>query len=90
MDKHEFSTDGGKSWREVSEHTSIQFYMPGSVIFRIKPRTIKVNGFDVPEAITKEPELGSSIFIANVSAMDFYQVSEWHDTYQQNRELQRG
>lgn len=58
--------------------------------YRIKPRTIKVNGFDVPKAITKKPKLGSSIFIANISAMDFYQLSEWHDADQQNRALQRG
>lgn len=97
MSEHEFSTDSGKSWREVSENTYVEFYMPGSIIFRIKPRTIKVNGFDVPEPMREKPKEGDVIYVVTLYSQTGEQASSmphsgsrWCNSGNQNFWLNHG
>ena len=48
--------------------------------YRVKPeapKTIKVNGFDVPEPMREAPVLGASYFIAAPHARDYYHWYSW-------------
>ena len=61
--------------------------------YRIKPeepKTIKVNGFDVPEPMREAPAWGASYFSARPSAEGYYNGYSWDDLLSENRWLQRG
>ena len=61
--------------------------------YRVKPeepKTIKVNGFDVPEPMREAPAWGASYFSAKPSAEGYYNGYSWDDLPLENRWLQRG
>lgn len=43
-----------------------------STQYRRKPRTIQVNGFDVPEPVRKKLKDGDKYFVPSVSSKDFF------------------
>ena len=45
--------------------------------YRIKPKTIKVNGFDVPEPIHENPKIGSLYFIPSLESENLHITRRW-------------
>ena len=61
--------------------------------YRVKPeepKTIKVNGFDVPEPMREAPAWGASYFSAKPNAEGYYNGYSWLDLPLESRWLQRG
>lgn len=58
--------------------------------YRIKPRTIKVNGFDVPEPMREEPAHGSMYFVASPTDADYNKQYFWYDDEMDSRVISRG
>jgi len=47
------------------------------LIWRVKPRTIKIGDMEVPAPITEAPEEGTAIFISVLSAENLYVELTW-------------
>ena len=58
--------------------------------YRIKPRTIKVNGLDVPEPVSNNITYGASYFSAALESRDFFSRSTWTDSNVDHGRLSRG
>ena len=61
--------------------------------YRIKPeepKTIKVNGFDVPEPMRDAPDMYARYYIAWPDGANYYDGDYWDDTYFDRRRLYRG
>ena len=63
---HECST--AMSWDECTQ-------------YRRKPRTININGFEVPEPMREAPEVGTAFYVPNLSEPDNPNKSGWHQCY---------
>jgi hypothetical protein len=46
---------------------------------KIKPRTININGFEVPEPLRKYPEVGTVIFLASTNCKRGNNYSKWRN-----------
>lgn len=62
------------------------------IIECIKPitKTINVNGFDVPEPMSKAPECGSEYFVIDVLSDSLASSIEWEGDYKDNQWLSKG
>ena len=58
--------------------------------YRIKPRTITVNGFEVPEPMREAPTQGSEYFTPNITGDDLFSRAYWRNDAFDNRWLSRG
>ena len=58
--------------------------------YRIKPRTITVNGFEVPEPIRAKPSVGDEYFLASPSDVGMHYCTLWSDDEYENCRLSRG
>ena len=61
--------------------------------YRVKPeepKTIKVNGFDVPEPMRDAPDMYARYYIARPDGANYYDGDYWDDTYFDRRRLYRG
>ena len=61
--------------------------------YRIKPeepKTIKVNGFDVPEPMREAPVEDAAYFVAEPSATDYYNEFSWNGFQGETNLLRRG
>lgn len=58
--------------------------------FRLIPKTIKVNGFDVPAPMSEAPEFGARYFIVSPDEIEFFNLIDWEDDEYDYRWLSRG
>lgn len=58
--------------------------------FRPIPKTIKVNGFDVPAPMSKAPERGAKFYNPSICYYDYFDVGEWIGDGNNNMWLSRG
>lgn len=58
--------------------------------YRIKPRTIIVNGFEVPAPMREAPNDGVKYFFPNLSYNDYFWSHEWENDRVDVRVLERG
>jgi len=58
--------------------------------YRIKPSTIKVNGFDVPEPMREAPKIGVVYFIASLADERMYCGTKWNNDVHDRRFLSLG
>ena len=58
--------------------------------YRRKPKTININGFDVPMPLSVKPELGSMYYAAIPTSLDFYNENEWENDAVDIRCFERG
>lgn len=65
--------DGSGEWFDMTKCGMFMHEMK----YRIKPRTIKVNGFDVPEPMREAPKEGVEFFVASPAAEEFHAYFEW-------------
>ena len=54
---------GQRGWADCSEANKELFRIGAKTEFRIKPRTIKIGDFDVPEPMRVEPDAGHEYFV---------------------------
>lgn len=58
--------------------------------YRVKPKTILVNGFEVPEPMREEPEVGSVCFVASINNPAFFYSIYWETISCNKTALSRG
>ena len=59
-------------------------------LLSLKPKTIKVNGFDVPEPLRVEPENGEIIFLASAESSRLFFKTAWTNFPNEIKWFQRG
>lgn len=57
---------------------------------RIKPRTIKIGEYEVPEPLREEPPIGTMVYSASAVGLDYYGCTTWGDEDWQVDLLNRG
>lgn len=58
--------------------------------YRIKPKTIMVNGFEVSEPMSEAPEVGSVCFVASINNPAFFYSIYWETISCNKTALSRG
>lgn len=58
--------------------------------YRIKPKTILVNGFEVPEPMMVKPDDGAVYYIVDPTLEIFANKFVWHDEERESKWLSRG
>lgn len=76
-DKAWFTVDGSPLW-----HTEIQY--------RRKPRTITINGREVPEPMREAPDVGNLYYVVIVSAESVVSNHKWQNDQFDKKWLSRG
>jgi len=56
----------------------------------IAPRTITVNGFEVPEPMREYPKNGTSIYVIDIGAANGVTWQYWSEAQREKRMLERG
>ena len=60
---------------EDSQHDWEVFRM--SCEYRVKPKTIRIGEYDVPEPIREMPALGITYYVADIAGSSLYGVATW-------------
>lgn len=76
----------GAGWVSMSDHPLWLI----DAHYRRKPRTITINGREVPEPMRKAPEIGSEFYLADTSSRQLFAGSEWDGDEFDKRWLSRG
>jgi hypothetical protein len=58
--------------------------------WEIKPKTININGFEVPEPVRKPLDNGESYYLAGITKIDSDCVATWHNNLCDYNWLQKG
>lgn len=58
--------------------------------YKIKPKTISVSGFEVPEPVNSELDMGYVYYIPVPSSYNYYCECHWEDHLVNNIHLERG
>lgn len=56
----------------------------------IKPETININGFEIPEPVREPPKEGENIWLSNVDDHPGFLLTQWKNTKCQNFWLSKG
>ena len=64
-DGEEIEAFYGKEWYGVMPMTALRYIYDDNIPLRIKPKTININGIEVPEPMREEPEQGAQIWVAD-------------------------
>jgi hypothetical protein len=67
-------------WTQCTDHPS--FY--GLHKYRRKPKTISINGFDVPMPITVKPKPGQIYYVSSIVNINFFDKHIWADDKNDN------
>lgn len=76
----------GEPWCHYKE---IALHLPASC-YRVAPRTILVNGIEVPEPMRSPPAEGTEYWLADTDADLLAVAGDWDDTDLEHRWLARG
>lgn len=63
-------TVGGIAWKNINDHFSLSAFDSGRFEFRIKPKTIKINGVEVPSNVHVMHSGGCCVKISCKSSED--------------------
>ena len=85
-ERWEYSNGSGKYYVECRENPT---WYP-SFEYRRKPRTHKVNGFEVPEPMREAPEVGSSYWVPSIDTTVLAFSCFWEGDMFDERRLERG
>jgi hypothetical protein len=83
-------------WESKDEHDECwktRFVHPRwikEVQYRRKPKTININGFEVPEPLREYPEVGTVIFLASTNCTMGNNHSKWRNDYTYLEWLEKG
>ena len=87
-ERWEGSDDSGDSWQEFTDDERPVW--DESWIYRRKPRTIKVNGFDVPDPMQTHPEKHAQFWIVDLTSEECTCSLVWRGDSFDMRALSRG
>lgn len=76
----EYESYAGK-WIDRGDSMAVIFKQ--GLKYRIKPRTIKVNGFNVPEPMKQAPDIGTDYFVSSV-VQEHYHIPSCWDGYSED------
>ena len=82
----EFLDSDDNEWMKKNSCCGFEFF----VKYRIKPRTITVNGFEVPEPMRAKPSVGDEYCVASPSDVGMHYCTLWSDDEYENCRLSRG
>ena len=74
-----------QAWRDLCQPS-----FNSDVKFRVKPKTISINGIEVPAPVTDKLELHQSYFTPSLMDFSFYNPSVWSNSELDNDNLRRG
>ena len=81
--------DESESWHPLHrDHGLCVFDSKGRVKFRVKPRTITINGIEVPAPF--EPTHGEKYFYLNLQRECLYAAKEFNGNYSDNSAVELG
>ena len=87
------SCDNGHSWFDMSEcersDPALQFDFD-DYDYRIKPRTIKIGDFDVPEPMREIPTYGDVVFTVEIDEKRLFGQTTWNSLEFVSTMLERG
>ena len=81
----ELPISGNRVWRAMNDNPT---WHPNWE-YRRKPKTISINGFEVPEPLREAPKIGQSYFIAEISNESVVSIT-WGNDEIDNRWFSRG
>ena len=64
-DGEEIEAFCGEEWYGVMPKTVLRYIYDGNIPLRIKPKTININGIEVPEPMREEPEFNTEYWVAD-------------------------
>ncbi|WP_026470077.1 hypothetical protein [Alkanindiges illinoisensis] len=67
----------GSCWRDVPKTASLSAFESDMNEFRIKPKTININGFEVPEPVRKPLDSGCEYWYVNHACEHGYGADNW-------------
>lgn len=70
----EYREPGQKYWTTPNRGLAFDTYHE----YRIKPRTININGFEVPEPVSDELEYGTKFFKVELESDELFDDYIWH------------
>lgn len=82
----ECKDDACDKWTDLDSHPN--WYK--TTQYRRKPKTISINGFDVPMPISVKPEIGQIFYAALPTARYFYHEVTWENDCSDVRMFERG
>lgn len=59
-------------------------------LWKIKPKTININGFEVPEPLRTKLNYAQTYYIVDLSTSRVVETDHWDDTSMDNRRLEAG
>lgn len=68
----QIKSSNGVDWIDLYPNPNFSY---GRYEYRIKPRTININDFEVPEPVSCAPDIGSDYFVVDLPGVDH---TEWH------------
>lgn len=78
-------------YKESAWHQCQQYLcFDTSMDYRRKPRTILVNGYEVPEPVREAPKIGHGYYFASVNMRDFFGHLLWGEDNIDRFNLERG
>ena len=81
-EKVDFRHIDNGTWYELK--TDISMFNYAEYEFRIAPKTININGHEVPEPLREVPEYGTDYFFPYFGYIDRYSSSNWRSNWQGN------
>lgn len=85
-ERWEFKTIGSDVWVPKEQHPDWYPYRK----YRRKPRTITINGIEVPEPTREPPKKGSYYWVATPDGLDLTKKLRWVNDSCDRRSLRRG
>lgn len=58
--------------------------------YRLKPKTIRIGNYDVPEPMREKPEIGTHYYAVNFACSDGVIMDIWHNKSADNQRLEYG
>jgi len=79
-----------KDWEDIPAYQAITWIANRKPVtrFRIKPKTIRIGGYDIPEPMRESPEIGTHYYLLNLDGLTPWDI--WADDDADNNYLEAG
>lgn len=77
-DGEEIEAICGEGWYGVMPRSALRYIYDGNIPLRIKPKTININGIEVPEPMREEPKRGAQIWVADLMSSAGTTAINWY------------
>lgn len=92
-DGEDIQFNGGCGWSD-KDHYYVLTEICGESFdpenYRIKPKTIRIGNYDVPEPLRVAPKKGQNYWVVAINDQNLSHLSTWTDDGTDNRRLERG